>query len=320
MSQQRSAHLADTTQCVLSACESAVDILNDILVYDKLEGGHLELRKEEVSIIPFLTESLSIFRPMAAEKNIRLCDYISTTDTDAQRSWISQNIKPVSGDDRLALDAFKFRQVLRNVLSNALKFTPAQGEVALRAWLSHSASLARATPSLASTIIEDEELGTVRTAQCTLCIAITDSGVGMDPENQAKMFNESFQFNPEVLQGGGGSGLGMLLSKGIIDEHGGTLHVHSDGVGRGCTFTICLPGVYQTLAFGSERESQPGQHKSDNPIENTEGSDGILFRQLPATGEVTWSLVRSFFSANCEQKQLQVIRNRTNRQQLCGSW
>jgi hypothetical protein len=68
--------------------------------------------------------------------------------------------------------------------------------------------------------------GTVRG---TLHIHVTDSGAGISEENQKKLFNEIVQFNPEKLQGGGGSGFGLFICKGIVDLHNGQLRVISDG-------------------------------------------------------------------------------------------
>jgi hypothetical protein len=60
-------------------------------------------------------------------------------------------------------------------------------------------------------------------------------------ENVGRLFKEVVQFNPNMLQGGGGSGLGMVLSSGIIEAHGGSIWMTSEGIGRGCTFAFALP-------------------------------------------------------------------------------
>lgn len=88
-------------------------------------------------------------------------------------------------------------------------------------------------------------------------ISISDTGVGIDVASQSRVFREVFQFNPEVLQGGGGSGLGLLITKGIVEEHGGTISMHSEGTGRGCTFTVTLPNVTQR----SKSESRTASFK-----------------------------------------------------------
>ena len=74
-----------------------------------------------------------------------------------------------------------------------------------------------------------------------LVVEVVDTGAGISPENQKKLFKEIVQFNPEKLQAGGGSGLGLWITKGIVDMHGGRISVHSAGEGHGCTFTVRLP-------------------------------------------------------------------------------
>ena len=69
-------------------------------------------------------------------------------------------------------------------------------------------------------------------------MVVTDTGAGISSSNQQKLFREIVQFNPEVLQAGGGSGLGLWITSSIVDLHGGTISVYSDGLGRGSTFTV----------------------------------------------------------------------------------
>ena len=68
-----------------------------------------------------------------------------------------------------------------------------------------------------------------------------DSGYGLSKENQSKLFKEVVQFNANVQQGGGGTGLGLWLTKNIVDLHGGRVGMHSEGEGMGCTFFLEIP-------------------------------------------------------------------------------
>lgn len=72
----------------------------------------------------------------------------------------------------------------------------------------------------------------------SLVLDVIDSGVGMAPEDSRRIFNEVVQFNPGELQAGGGSGLGMMIAKALVDLHSGQVSVHSAGVGQGSTFTL----------------------------------------------------------------------------------
>ena len=75
----------------------------------------------------------------------------------------------------------------------------------------------------------------------TLILSVIDGGVGMKPEDLQQLFKDIVQFNPGKLQAGGGSGLGMMITKGIVDLHGGEISVFSDGIGCGSTFIVKLP-------------------------------------------------------------------------------
>ena len=76
-----------------------------------------------------------------------------------------------------------------------------------------------------------------------LIVSVTDTGAGISPQNQDRLFKEIVQFNPEKLQSGGGSGLGLWISGGIINLHDGEISVYSEGEGMGSSFTLELPMV-----------------------------------------------------------------------------
>jgi signal transduction histidine kinase len=74
-----------------------------------------------------------------------------------------------------------------------------------------------------------------------LVVSVRDNGVGIAKEDIPKMFKNIVQFNPNELQGGGGSGLGMVLSRGIVERHAGKMWLHSEGLGLGSTFAFGVP-------------------------------------------------------------------------------
>ena len=104
-------------------------------------------------------------------------------------------------------------QVLRNILSNALKFTPKGGSIVIK----------------------------IECTEGNLVVSVSDSGFGISPDNQGRLFNEVIQFHAKAHQAGGGSGLGLWISKKIVDMHGGSISVFSEGEGHGSTFTFTLP-------------------------------------------------------------------------------
>ena len=103
-------------------------------------------------------------------------------------------------------------QVLQNFLSNAIKFTPVDGKVDVKI------------------SIKDEKL----------YVEVQDTGVGVSAENQTHLFNQIIQFHAKAQQSGGGSGLGLWISKKIVDMHGGVVGMRSDGEGKGSTFYFSI--------------------------------------------------------------------------------
>eukprot|EP00607_Mallomonas_marina_P005876 CAMPEP_0182439700 /NCGR_PEP_ID=MMETSP1167-20130531/86593_1 /TAXON_ID=2988 /ORGANISM="Mallomonas Sp, Strain CCMP3275" /LENGTH=406 /DNA_ID=CAMNT_0024633451 /DNA_START=707 /DNA_END=1927 /DNA_ORIENTATION=- len=157
-------------------------------------------------------------------------------------------------------DQMKLSQVFRNLLSNAIKFTPPGGLVRLIGvklvripWhdtpqgLLQRASTLLPSPSRTSIMLSSPSVGVIpedlesHSPTHSLTIEVVDSGAGLAKENQERLFKEVVQFHAAKLQGGKGSGIGLLITKGIVDLHDGTISVCSDGEGLGCTFTLSLP-------------------------------------------------------------------------------
>jgi signal transduction histidine kinase len=109
--------LSDTN----SACRTALDILNDLLCFDKLENGVLVLHKQEEPVLPFIFDCVAMFSSQARECGVNLS--ITTPDL---RNHVDTALLPT---DMVVMDKFKMDQVLRNLISNALKFTPRGGTV-----------------------------------------------------------------------------------------------------------------------------------------------------------------------------------------------
>jgi signal transduction histidine kinase len=127
----------DTLCDVNMSCMVAVDILNDLLCYEKLESGILELHKENIVVEPFLKDCVSMFSVQAREGDVKLTvdteasdfDLPKTVSTD-ETTLVSLSLQP---HDSIFGDKFKMDQVIRNIISNALKFTPREGSVKVKA-------------------------------------------------------------------------------------------------------------------------------------------------------------------------------------------
>ena len=273
--------------------------MNDLLLSDKIENGLVKLYKEVAHVKIFMLDYLNMFAVQIRVKNIHLemkyqSDLIEHNVTT--KECYSHNGECVSDHDTLYADKAKLGQVVRNLMSNAIKFTPNNGHIKVFVkFIPTKQSLGKKAENISSTSIftlndinqneqesnqncADELLvndpittrkrrksitkkmisilalakiskkanETERMKECSeqigmLVIEIQDSGAGISSENQKRLFKEIVQFNPEKLQGGGGSGLGLWISKNIVDLHGGRLSVHSEGEGKGSTFRLEIP-------------------------------------------------------------------------------
>jgi GAF domain-containing protein len=168
-------------------------LINDILDLSKIEAGRMELDRSEFDLASAIGNTLSLVRERAERRGIALA------------SAVDPRIGAVRADER------KVKQVLLNLLSNALKFTPEGGRIDVRASLAHD-------------VIE---------------IAVTDTGVGIPPEDQATVFEEFRQVGAAAKKVEG-TGLGLAISRKFVELHGGAIRVASEP-GKGSTFTFTLP-------------------------------------------------------------------------------
>ena len=128
---------------------------------------------------------------------------------------------------------------------------------------------AKSTKSVSRTfvLVSEEEISCVRAG--VVQIHVTDTGAGMTEEQMATLGKEGIQFNVNELQAGCGSGLGMFITKGIVQQHGGELEVSSRGLGRGTTFTCALP-LYSVIGAASVDTPTTGE---DTAFVNTSPID-----------------------------------------------
>ncbi|NJK90684.1 MAG: transporter substrate-binding domain-containing protein [Blastochloris sp.] len=187
---------------VEAGSRTLLTVINDILDLSKVESGKLELRYEMTDLRHLIGEACGLFDYRNEQKKLRI-DYLVEDSVPA----------------RLLLDGVRLRQVLFNLLGNAVKFTE-QGSIHVRA----SAS-------------EDKLPGLV-----TLGISVQDTGIGIDPELHQKIFEAFVQASDPKNKKFGGTGLGLTISKRLTEMMGGRIRVESSP-GQGSTFHIILPGV-----------------------------------------------------------------------------
>ncbi len=190
-------------------------LINDILDLSKVEAGKLTLQPEPIPLIQTLEDILVIARGLAHKK---------AQTIDCQ---IAPDLSP------LPADPVRFKQVCFNLLSNAVKFTPEGGLITLRAFQKAEGSGQRAG--------EDAGLPSAFCPLPFLVIEVTDTGVGIRPEDLTRLFQEFVQLETTKGQRHEGTGLGLALTKRLVELHGGRIWAESAGVGQGSTFTVVLP-------------------------------------------------------------------------------
>jgi signal transduction histidine kinase len=217
-SEQLDSALKEIVSDMKSSCTTAIEILNDLLTYEKLDSELLDVEKRPILISKIVNDQFKMFKISAQQLDVTL-----TLETH-----LMDDKQQILGDEH------KLSQVFRNLFSNALKFTPAGGRVTVR---------------LSDRRIYDKNVAQHFKLHCAdaieswVYVEVKDTGAGISIENQAKLFHEIIQFSPKELQNGQGSGLGLYISKGIVDLHGGLLGVSSVGEGCGTTFFVQLPAI-----------------------------------------------------------------------------
>eukprot|EP00597_Dinobryon_sp_UTEXLB2267_P006275 CAMPEP_0170070818 /NCGR_PEP_ID=MMETSP0019_2-20121128/8964_1 /TAXON_ID=98059 /ORGANISM="Dinobryon sp., Strain UTEXLB2267" /LENGTH=405 /DNA_ID=CAMNT_0010279185 /DNA_START=204 /DNA_END=1421 /DNA_ORIENTATION=+ len=141
----------------------------------------------------------------------------------------------------------KVEQVIRNLITNALKFTPEGGKVQLRFSM-------RRSEQQHQPVLDEKEGINFREVGVWRC-EVVDNGAGISTNDQRKVFGEFVQFRKNELQAGGGSGLGLWISRRIISMHQGLLGFHSDGEGMGSTFFLELPIFTTVVSLKADRET-----------------------------------------------------------------
>jgi len=213
--------LADEIQ---SNGQVAVDVLNDLLNYDKIESGSLSLDLTVIPIWLMIERTVEEFKLPLVSKGIEL-------------SFQLPEQMPKVADQKVVGDIIRLTQVLRNLMSNAIKFTPEGGKIYIEAkWLERKQKFQPRQFKIKGGF---EEV----TCTCSgdLVLSVKDTGAGMSAEQVKKLFRKGVQFNVNELQHGNGSGLGLYISKGIVEQHEGQLSCDSEGLGMGTVFTMIVP-------------------------------------------------------------------------------
>jgi two-component system, sensor histidine kinase and response regulator len=190
-------------QVIHNSGEHLSELIDDILDFYKLEVGKTFLKVSEFSLSKLIEQVVDLFKVKAEQRKINLQIEIIKDGSDRPYG--------INRDLRFRGDTKRVRQILLNILTNAIKFTPENGTVLVRSW------------------IED----------CYAVIEVEDSGIGIEEEQIPRLFKKFHQLDRNFDRDYGGMGLGLAITQQLVELHGGSIEVDSI-VGSGSTFTVRL--------------------------------------------------------------------------------
>ncbi|HEX5128197.1 MAG TPA: ATP-binding protein, partial [Usitatibacter sp.] len=205
-------------------------IIEDLLDMSAIMSGKVRLDVETVDLAAVAHVGIETARPAADAKGVKL----------------EARVEGLAGAE-VRGDPHRLQQVIWNLLTNAIKFTPRDGRVELR--------LARRD-------------GTVE-------LAVADTGEGIAPEFQALIFDRFRQVDASTTRRHGGLGLGLSIVKQLVELHGGSIRVESAGRGQGATFTVCLPDSAEVVGETRQERRERKVRALDVVAEDCQRLDGI---------------------------------------------
>lgn len=189
----------DFVETIRSSGDALLTIINDILDFSKIEAGKLDLESQPFDLRQCIESALDLLANKAGEKGIELA------------YEMGENVPAA-----IVGDVTRLRQILVNLISNAIKFTE-QGEVVL---------MCQALPDTS-----------------TLHFAVRDTGIGIQPDKLGRLFQAFSQIDPSTTREYGGTGLGLAISKRLAELMGGRMWAESEGPGRGATFHFTMTAI-----------------------------------------------------------------------------
>lgn len=191
--------------------QAQAQLIDDILDISRLMRGKVELSMHPIDLACFINSTIESIRPQADAKSLCLRVQVETTVPEIEA------------------DPVRLRQILWNLLTNAIKFTPEGGQI----WV-------QVAPA----------------GDNKIALKISDTGIGIEPEFLPHIFDYFQQADNSSTRSHGGLGLGLAIVRQLVELHQGKIHVHSDGCNQGTTFTLYLPvGHLQSDAIAPLTES-----------------------------------------------------------------
>lgn len=210
---------------ILLSGKSLLEIINNLLDISRLEAGEKTLKYEDADIASLIGEvRMSLLSPASVKK-----------------ITVELKIDPSVGN--VQADITKLRQILYNLVSNAIKFTQAKGKVVISACKKEG----------------------------VLEVKVSDNGIGISKENHEKIFMPFIQGDSSAARGYGGAGLGLFIVKNFVDLHGGKIWVDSE-VGKGSTFTFTIPAKSDNTPVMSNETRRKSSSPKGKKLKKTDSS------------------------------------------------
>ncbi len=237
---------------ILTSGKHLLQLINDILDLSKVESGKMDINYE-VFLIPETMQSIeTIIKAQVEKKKISL------------ETKIDEDLVSITADRK------KFKQIMYNILSNAVKFTPEGGQITLKAGR----------------------------AEEFVRISVSDTGIGIKPEDQERVFAEFQQIDSRTSRAYEGTGLGLPLTRKLVELHGGKMWVESE-LGKGSTFTFTIPLEVKGKLFPEESsllediEGIPARLRRSGGKGSGDGSLILVVEDDPKSSELlTISLIQ----------------------------
>ncbi len=217
-------HIEQELRMVLNNAERLRQLINQTLELTQLDNSGLKLSVQEIRLKPFLEKILELFRPVVITRSLEL------------------NLELQNSDQTVYADPEKLQQIISNLISNAVKFTPDGGNVMV----------------------------TVSTENDATHIKVSDSGIGISQKELTKIFERFYQADNSVSRIHEGSGIGLSLARDYVLAHQGVIYAESPGEGSGTTMTITLKNGYSHF---TEEEIQRGRQLDEEQLKRKLSSD-----------------------------------------------
>jgi polar amino acid transport system substrate-binding protein len=252
---QEQKELAET---IRSSSDALLAIINDILDFSKIEAGKFDLEQVPFSVRSVVEDSLEVVAPLAHRKRLELC---APMDDSIPRGLIG--------------DAARLRQILLNLLSNGIKFTET-GEVVLRVMVE---------PEGSDQITEgsaDQNTGG-SADQIQLRFEVRDTGIGISQEAQSRLFQSFTQADGSTTRQFGGTGLGLVITKRLVELMGGWIGLRS-APNAGTTFWFVIPFPVTSEGVTSEAAPETLRGRRVLAVDDNGTNRSILKQQLGKMG------------------------------------